>query len=127
MDQMMYLQKQIFSVMTIALVLNSLVAMPAHSADAASKKRAAARNAKIQAMNKFALEGRALFNQKKFDEAIAKYVEAAKINPTDPSLQYFIGLCAMYKDDYKMAARALSRAVVMAPSNNPYAINALKC
>lgn len=101
--------------------------MPADCADSAARKRAAARNAKIQQMNKLALEARSFFNQKKFDEAIAKYVEAAKINPTDPSLQYFIGLCAMYKDDYKMAARALSRAVVMAPANNKYAISALKC
>lgn len=125
MDYRIDLPMQICSIATTLLVVSSLVAMPAHSANAASKKYS--RNAKIRAMNKHVLEARAYFNQKKFDEAIASYVEAAKINPTDPSIQYFIGLCAMYKDDYKMAARALSRAIVMAPANNRYAILALRC
>jgi hypothetical protein len=120
------MKKQILSIISLSLLLGFVCANPANSANDASKKRSA-RNAKILAMNKAALEGRALFNQKRFDEAIPKFLEASKINPTDPSMQYFIGLSAMYKDDYKMAARALSRTIVMAAPNNSYAINALKC
>jgi predicted Zn-dependent protease len=108
------------------VLLGATVMSPAFAAGRPDKNKAAQR-ARLVAGHKLALEGQIAFKQKRFDEAIEKFTEAAKLKPLDPSVQYFLGLSAMYKDDYKLAEKALSRVVVMSTPKEKFAVNALQC
>jgi len=116
-------------ILTFGLTLALIGATVAASADAAPNTKAAraAARAKLVAGQRLAVQGHAAFKQKRFDEAIEKFTQAAEQTPLDPSVQYFLGLSAMYKGDYKIAERALSRVVVMSDPKSRFAKNALQC
>jgi hypothetical protein len=113
------------SFLTLGAIITSSPA--AQAAGKVDKRKAAAQRASLIAGHKLALEGHAAFKQKRFDDAITKFSEAARLKPLDPSVNYFLGLSAMYKDDYKLAEKALSRVVVMSSPKEKFAVSALQC
>lgn len=120
------MRKQIFLSLAFLLLNASIYSPPAVAADKPLKAKTAQR-ASLVAGHKLALQGHAAFKQKRFDEAIEKFSAAAKLKPLDPSVNYFLGLSAMYKDDYKLAEKALSRVVVMSGPKEKFAVSALQC
>jgi hypothetical protein len=90
-------------------------------------KKSTSKKQEILASRKEAREGLAFYRQKNYDLAIEKLSEAARLNPLDASVQYFLGLAAIKKGDFKTAEKALSRVIVMLDPKDTYAVNARKC
>lgn len=119
--------KQILSSGLAFILLSGAFVMAPAAEAKPDKRKAAAERARQFAGHRLALEGHAAFKQKRFDDAIAKFSEAVKLKPLDPSVNYFLGLSAMYKGDYKLAEKALSRVVVMSGPKEKFAVGALQC
>ncbi len=121
--------KPIFSPVLAFVLLSGVLSFACTTSAEAKpdKRKAAQERARQIAGHNLALEGHTAFKQKRFDDAIAKFTEAAKLKPLDPSVNYFLGLSAMYKDDYKLAEKALSRVVVMSGPKDKFAVSALQC
>lgn len=120
------MKKQIAFIVCALVLAAAVASAPVLSASKPDKSKTS-RRARILATNKLASGALAAYKQKNFDDAIAKFTEASKLNPLDPSIQYYLGLSAMHKGDYKLAEKALSRVVVISPPKSSYAINAQRC
>ncbi|MGD9681077.1 MAG: matrixin family metalloprotease [Candidatus Obscuribacterales bacterium] len=91
------------TVLVIALMIYSLVAMlPSRAA------------------SEPALKGMALFNKGKYKEAYPLFVKAAGIDPRDPSIQYYLGISALYAEDPRRAQMAMTKVLLWTNDGNPY-------
>lgn len=67
-----------------------------------------------------ATEGLSFFQKRRYAEAFKLLSQAEKTRSIDPSLQYYLGVSALYSGNQAIAKRALSRCVVMSLPNNPF-------
>lgn len=72
-----------------------------------------------------AAEGLKFFQQKKYPQAFKALSAAEKSRGVDPSLNYYLGVSALYSNNHAVAKRALSRAVVLSTPGNPFHQQAL--
>lgn len=82
-----------------------------------------ARNKKLRALRD---SGMASFYAKVYPDAVSQFKQAVAIAPLDVGLQYYLGLSALYGDDFATGEKALSRVVVMAPPKSSFYLNALR-
>ncbi len=66
-----------------------------------------------------------LLESRKFKESALLFERCAALDPMDPSVQYYLGVSALYSDDFKKAEHAFCRTVVMTSSENTFSKNAL--
>lgn len=92
------------SAFVYALVCNISFLSPTQAADGAQ----------------LAAEGLKFFQQKKYPQAFKALSAAEKTRGVDPSLNYYLGVSALYSNNHAVAKRALSRAVVLSPLKNPF-------
>lgn len=64
--------------------------------------------------------GSQLFQQKKYKDAYNFFNKAAKANPRDPIIQFYLGLSAIYTSNMRIAKSALAKAVVATNFNTAY-------
>ncbi len=91
------------------------------------KSKAKGKRAAYLAARGFAAQGFAAYRQSRFDEAIEQFKLALEKTPLDATVQYYLGLTALHKEDYALSERALSRAIVMSPADSSIAVNVGKC
>lgn len=82
--------------------------------------------ARKKKLNALMSDGMASFYAKQYPEAISQFKQAVAIAPLDVSVQYYLGLSALYADDFVTGEKALSRVVVMAPPTSSFYKNALR-
>jgi tetratricopeptide (TPR) repeat protein len=70
---------------------------------------------------KLRVEGEKLAQERKFDEAIAKYNEALKTDPNDPDLYYNLSLAQANAKRYDEAMKAADKAIQLKPGERDYA------
>jgi len=66
-----------------------------------------------------------LLEQRKFKEAALLFNRCQALDPSDPSVQYYLAVSALYSDDFKTAEHAFCRTVVMTSADNTFSKNAL--
>lgn len=82
--------------------------------------------ARKKKLNALMSDGMSAFYAKQYPEAISQFKQAVAIAPLDVSVQYYLGLSALYADDFVTGEKALSRVVVMAPPTSSFYKNALR-
>lgn len=61
-----------------------------------------------------------LYNQKKYDESIALYLQTLPLKPKEPSLPFSLGAIYQQKEDWDNAVKYFQQAVSMDPKNKQY-------
>ena len=69
---------------------------------------------------KLRVEGEKLAQERKFDEAIAKYNEALKIEPNDPDLHYNLSLAQANAKRYDEAMKEAEKSIALKPDERDY-------
>jgi tetratricopeptide (TPR) repeat protein len=61
-------------------------------------------------------QGSALLQQRRFSEALARFEEARRLAPTNPTVHNMIGICHMQMSEFDQAVSAFDEALELAPS-----------
>lgn len=72
-----------------------------------------------------AAKGLSFFQKRKYAEAFKLLCAAEKTRSADPSLEYYLGVSALYSGNQAVGRRALSRCVVLSTPNNTFHKQAL--
>lgn len=70
--------------------------------------------------SQLAAKGLSFFQKRKYAEAYKLLSAAVKTRSADPSLQYYLGVSALYSNNQAVAKTALSRCVVLSIPKNPF-------
>ena len=116
--------KQIAARVSLALLAASMCAT-LNTEEAKSKPVSKSDRPKVAATGA-AAEGMALLKKKDYKGATRKLDEASRKAPKNESINYYLGIAALYAGDYRTAENALARVVVATDPRSPFHLNALK-
>ena len=83
------------------------------------KQKADEQIAKIPGL-KYRSEGEALFTQKKYDEALAKFKEALQTDPADADLYSYIAVASANMQKFDEASQAIEKSIQLKPTEKAF-------